>query len=406
MRLRLWRDGREPVSALADNLRDAQPLRAEDAYGKMFSLLLLGANDDAIVAWDTLRDAEFWEDKDTRQNSFCAYFAGLAALRQGDSESAGELFAEAYDLDPDNLDADKALLALALQPLGREVDAKAGEFHDWFPQSWITNLRTAKGAQAQEAAIEAQQRRCDAHADYLAAAAELGGFAVRFYATSILQLRARDGDGTALATLRSLLVRPCGTDQDRLTIERWLQENGFVEAGEPQQVLLNGEVRELELREMLLHAEPTSLALPAASQARLEKMHRLLKQNDIENALHIAEELAASHPRQPTLVANVASIKDALGHDIDEVEAQFQRAAELDPTYLFAQAGLVRVAARKGDIERARALLTPLKSGEKYHFSDWRAILLAEREIAAARPDMATVFRLDDALRKLHEQFG
>lgn len=406
IRLRLWRGGRGPASALADNLRDAQPLRAEDAYGQMFGLLLLGADDDAIAAWRKLREAEFWDDENMPQNSLCAYLAGLAALRKGDIESAGELFAEACDLDPDNLDADTALLALELQPLGREVDAKAGQFHDWFPQSWITNLRTAKGAQALEAAIEVQQRRCDAHADYLAAAAELGGPGVRFYAIPILKLRARDGDSASLNTLRNLLVRPCGTDQDRMDLDRWLQENGFVEAGEPQRVLLHGEVRELALREMLLHAEPTNLGLPAASQARLEKMHRLLKQNNFEDALHIAEELAATHPRHPTLVANVASIKDALGHEIDEIEALFQRAAELDPTYLFAQAGLARVAARKGDVERARALLTPLENREKYHFSDWRAILMAEREIAAALPDMPAMFRLDDALRKLNEQFG
>jgi len=31
---------------------------------------------------------------------------------------------------------------------------------------------------------------------------------------------------------------------------------------------------------------------------------------------------------------------------------------------------------------------------------------MAEREIAAARPDMAAMFRLDDALRTLNEQFG
>ena len=299
-----------------------------------------------------------------------------------------------------------ALIALALQPLGKEVDVKAGGFHDWFPQSWIAELQTAKGAQAQEAAIEVQRRRCDAHADYLAAAAELGGPAVRFYAIPILQLRARDGDSAALDTLRNLLVRPCGTDQDRLELDRWMQENGFVEAGEPQQVLLHGEVRELELRPMQLHAEPTNLGLPAASQARLEKMYRLLKRNDIQDALHIAEELVASHPRHPTLVANFASIKDALGHDLDEIEALFHRAAELDPTYLFAQAGLARVAARKGDVERARALLRPLENRKEYHFSDWRAILMAEREIAAARPDMAAMFRLDDALRTLNEQFG
>lgn len=106
------------------------------------------------------------------------------------------------------------------------------------------------------------------------------------------------------------------------------------------------------------------------------------------------------------MVGNIANIKEALEHDLDEVEAIFQRAAELDPTYLFAQAGLARVAARKGDVERARALLTPLQGREEYHFSEWRTLLMVERLIALEQQDMESVFKLDDALRVLQEQFS
>jgi tetratricopeptide (TPR) repeat protein len=406
VRLRLWSGGHGPANELAEALRDAQPLRAEDAYGKMFGLLLLGEDDDTVDAWDALCDAEFWGEESVRENSICAYFAGLAALRKGDMESAGALFSEALDLNPDNPDADTASMALALSPLGKEVDAKAGEFHDWFPQSWITEIRAAKGAHTQEAVLDAQHRRCDAHADYLAAAIELGGAAVRFYAVSTLQFRALDGDGAALDALRKLLTRPCGPDKVRMDLDVWLQENGFVEAGQPQRLLLHGEVRELVLRPTRLHAEPTDLGLPAASQARLEQMHRLLKHNDLPGALHIAEELAAAHAGHPTLVGNVANIMDALGYDLDETEALFQRAAELDPTYFFAQAGLARIAARKGDVERARELLKPLENRDEYHFSEWRALLMTEREIAAAQRDVTSMLRLDEALNSLMEQFG
>jgi hypothetical protein len=65
-----------------------------------------------------------------------------------------------------------------------------------------------------------------------------------------------------------------------------------------------------------------------------------------------------------------------------------------------------RIAARKGDVERARELLTPLENREEYHFSEWRALLMTEREIAAAQQDVASIFRLDEALDSLGEQFG
>lgn len=406
LQLRLWTGGRGSACELAEALRNAQPLRAEDAYGKMFGLLLLGAHGESIDAWHAMQEAEFWNEEYAVEHSMCAYFAGLAALRQGDMEAADRLFAEALDLDPDNLDANDAVLTLRLREFGGEIDVKAGEFHDWFPQSWIIEYQSAKGSSAQDAVFNDQLSRCDAHADYLTVAAELGGAGVRIYAIAILKSRALAGDEAAVDTLRSLLVRPCGPDQVRLDLDVWLQEHGFAEAGRPQQLLLRGEVRELALRPIRLHAEYKDIGLPPASQARLEQIHRLLAQGDLHDALHIAEALATAHPDTPTLIGNVASIKYALDHDLGEIEKLFQRAAELNPTYLFAQTGLARVAARKGDVERARELLTPLEGREEYHFSDWRALLMAEREIALAQQDMKRVFDLNEALRSIEEEFG
>lgn len=406
VQLRLWTGGCQAANELADALRETPPLRAEDAYGKMFGLLLLGARDDLINTWQALRDAKFWHKENAREHSFCAYLAGLASLQKGDAKAATEFFDEAFDIDPDNEDADAASIALRFRTLGREVDAKVGEFHDWFPQSWANEIRSAKGEQAQDAILDAQQRHCDAHADYLSAAIELGGHAIRFYALPILKMRALNDDSAALAALRGLLIRPCGPDNVRMELDLWLQQNGFSETGQPHRILLRGEIQEAAVRPTRLHAEQKNIGLSPALQARLEQMHHLLGRKKLQDALHIAEELAAAHPQNPILVDNIASIKEALGHDLDEIEALFQRAAELDPTYLFAQAGLARVVVRKGDVERAKALITPLEGREEYHYSKWRAILMVEREIALAQQDMEAVFKLNDALHAIQEQFS
>lgn len=405
VQLRLWTDGYQAANELADALRATPPLRAEDAYGKIFGLLLLGARDDVIDAWNTERDAEFWTEEKTAEHSRCAYFAGIASLQNGNTEAAAGLFSEALDLDPNNEHADKASTALTFRALGKEADPSAGEFGDWFPQSWITEIRSTKGIQAQNTILDAQQRRCDAHVDYLSTAIELGGQGVRMYAMPILKIRALDGDNAALDALRGLLTRPCGPDQVRMDLDLWLQQQHFAEPGQSQRILLRGEVQEATLHPTRLHAEQHDIGLPPKSQSQLEQMHRLLGKNNLQGALRIAEELAAAHPQIPTLVGNIANIKEALGHDLDEVEAIFQRTAELDPTYLFAQAGLARIAACKGDVERARALLTPLQGREEYHFSEWRALLMVERLIALEQQDMGEVFKLDAALRTIQEQF-
>lgn len=407
VQLRLWTNGRAAALQLAAALRDTEPLRREDAYGKMFGLLLLGAFDDMLDAWKTLREAQFWHSGNAVYQSICTYFVGLAALRKGDMETARQHFSKAVELAPDNMDAADASMAFALRQFGHEHDLKAGEFHDWFPQSWIIKFQSATGARAQNAVFEEQIRSCNAHADYLGIAAELGGKAVRHYAISVLKSRAlHHGDKAARDQLHLLLTRPCGPDQVRLDLNIWLQENGLADVGKPQPLLVRGEVQELALRPMRLHTEQTLLGLPPESQARLEQVHGLLAKHDLQGALRIAEELDAAHPDRPTLIGNIASIKEGLRDNQDEIEMLYQRAAELDPTYLFAQAGLARIAARKGDVARAKELLRLLQGREEYHVSEWRALLAIERQIALAQHDMAAVFRVDDALDDLNKQFG
>jgi hypothetical protein len=67
---------------------------------------------------------------------------------------------------------------------------------------------------------------------------------------------------------------------------------------------------------------------------------------------------------------------------------------------------LARIAARKGNVEAARELLKSLQDREEYHFSEWRAILMAEREIAVAQGDFVLKSSLDEALAAINRQFG
>ena len=406
VQLRLWKEGRAAAGELLPVLRDAEALRPEDAVGKMFGLLLLDALDDATAAWQTLAAADFWSEENRAHQAACAHLAGIAAWRHGDADAAGELFSEALDLDPGNIAAQDAEFALTLRAFGDEPDLRAGEFRAWLPQSWVTEFRAAKGKAAQDAIFENQQQRCDAHADYLVTATELGGPAVRFYALGILKRRALSGDAAAIAALRGLLTRRCGPDEVRINLDAWLQEHGLIEAGKAHAMLVNGVLRELELHPARLHAEQSDIGLPPALQSRLEQMHRLLKKPDLQGALRIAEELDTACPDHPTLIGHVATLKNALGANLDEVEALFRRAAELDPDYLFAQVGLAQVAIQRGDLERAKALLDPLRRRSEYHFSEWRALLMADHAIAEAEQDKPSAHALMQALKRLEEQFA
>jgi hypothetical protein len=42
----------------------------------------------------------------------------------------------------------------------------------------------------------------------------------------------------------------------------------------------------------------------------------------------------------------------------------------------------------------------------EYHYSEWRAILLAQLDLARATQDGVAVLRLNEAIHQLQEQFG
>jgi thioredoxin-like negative regulator of GroEL len=101
--------------------------------------------------------------------------------------------------------------------------------------------------------------------------------------------------------------------------------------------------------------------------------------------------------------ANLAMAMETLGNPIDQIQAFFGRALELDQDYIFARAGLARVLARRGDVEAAREMLQPVYSREQYHYSEWRTILLAQIEMALTEGNTTAVQAIQRALRDLED---
>ena len=232
--LRFWAGGHVSALEMKDALVLAKPSRAEDSIGQMHGLLLLGAFGEATGAWLATHDAEFWSDSDRVTQSHCAHFAAIAAVRQNERTLARGFIDEALDLNPENEAISSMKLALAIRDRSHIPECKAGEFHDWFPSSWVSEMRRAASKSSDDSALDFLYRRCDAHPDYLAQAAELGGPAVRYIALSVLKLRASEGNQAAVDALLGLLTRPCGHDEVRLELKKWLEGKGHLIAGRLQ----------------------------------------------------------------------------------------------------------------------------------------------------------------------------
>ena len=260
-----------------------------------------------------------------------------------------------------------------------------GDVSSWFPNAWVREL----AALAAERRWDEHVDTCDAQADYLARAAELGDEAARFLALAVLKRRvlhagddaARD---SARTTLQRLLKRPCGPDKVRMDLLNWLGEQGLQNRDEPVGVWLTGSVREIRSYGLEIDDEQRPSPFPPAGTALNERMHLAIARGAMQEALALARQLREMYPDEPSTLANLAGIKQALGDPVDDIVALYRQAHAMAPDYLFARCGLAGQLARAGSVDEARALLDGLIERKKWHRSEYRIFLAAQHALALA----------------------
>ncbi len=369
LRWRCWAQGIQRCVGFGATLRATTPRRAEDANARIAALRFLGDLDAARAAWEEVQDEPYWDD---------------AALEQTD------LFDDLGEGDVDVL----------------------GEQSLWFPRPWERALgELASGSNAAtEAAIEplweAQLNRCDAHADYLKRACELGDEAVRFLALAVLKRRAKRSDMAAREAVTGLLASLRGPDLERMNLLSWLNEVGLRDAAAPAQVLSAGKVREIRFVGMHITAEPRPSPFSAEGTKLAARMHQAVARREFDKGHALALQLRDMHPDEPSALTNLANIGMALGHPVEESLRLLRESLALDPHYLFARCTLARHLAGEGQIEEARALIESLVEREHWHYSEYRSYMLAQRAMALAQGEHEAVHAMQETLADLELRFG
>ncbi len=370
LRWRCWAQGMAGCAGFSATLRATTPRRPEDANARIAALRFLGDTEAARAAWDEVQDEAYWEH---------------AAPEQAD------LFDDLEDPDAD----------------------VPGEHGLWFPRVWelaMVQLSRNADASAQATAMDllwdAKLDTCDAHADYLKRACELGDPAVSFLALAVLKRRAKHGDTAALDALTALLVSLRGSDQARMQLLNWLNDEALRDPALPVRMTSAGKVRDIKSLSMTITAKPQPSPFSPEGTKLAQRMHRAIGREDLEEAFELAQQLSDMHPEQATALANLASIRLSLGEPADESLRLLREALVLAPEYLFARCTLARYLAGEGEIDEARELLEGLVEREEWHYSEYRSYMLAQRALALAQGEFETLKGLDETLAELEREFG
>ncbi|MDP1982324.1 MAG: hypothetical protein Q8K23_07245 [Sulfuritalea sp.] len=404
IRLRLWHRGCDHAAGLAAPLKATTPQRAEDALGKLTGLILLGEWAAAESSWLADSIGDYWIAHNNDMRGLFDYAGAVVALRKGNPAVARERLRLAGKTNSSHQPIADLGRDLVSGSTAEGCVVEVGEVVAWFPTSWFHRLVALRNAAKAEVETKIRQHfaTCDAHAEYLGLAVELGGKNASVIALAILQQRAKQGDQAAKEQLISLLTRPCGPDIHRTRLLNWLSEEKLIVSGSPMPMLARGKITDVKPMSFRLTPEPTrDNPYPSDVQKLYDEMLTLLQGRRLNEAHALALEICRKQPDVPMSHGNLALVKEALEHPGEEVETVFRKALELDEDYTFARAGLTRVLARRGDVEAAKAMMENVLSREEYHFSEWRTILLAQRELALAQEDIAAVRVVDQSLRDL-----
>lgn len=407
VRWRCWQQGLGAVSGFAAALRHTAVERAEDAIGRLDGLLFLREWQAADAVWREASDADYWSGATGLQCAQFDYHGACAAVRLGDAASAQRRANMALRGDSTHADT-LDLLDQLDDGIEAANDLVIGESGLWLPAAWVDRLKAVprtEGA-ASEAALHAALDACDAHADYLGLAIELGGEVPRELAFLMLKRRAKHGDAAALGELLALLQRPCGPDDVRMRIERFLAEEGLRERKTPATVWLQGRLREIMSYGIEISGEALPNPFPPDGVALDLQMRAAIAADDLNQALTLAQRLLERYPEIPMAYAHVAAVKISLGHPAHEVEALYRQAHTIDADYLFARCGLAQCLLERGEVEAGQALLANVLDRESMHPSEYRVVLRAQRVLAHALGDERAEKALQHNIDDFERQFG
>lgn len=149
-----------------------------------------------------------------------------------------------------------------------------------------------------------------------------------------------------------------------------------------ERLSFGGNVHQLQLMNIELHGEPVKRPNPKV-EPLLRRSLDLLRARKGAEAEALLKEALEIEPNDPALLNNLgqAYVLQGQGQKAEELAYEIH---ERFPDYLFGRANMANILIEKGEIERAKEMITPLFSRKRLHFTEFSAICSAQIQLSLA----------------------
>jgi len=321
-------------------------------------------------------------------HSILYHLAAVAAMRLGREDQARRYWKQALKLSP-GLELARDNLSDLRKPVGERHAPWPFNFPDWVTQKAIDDLgrhlEPAFQRGEEEAVTRAARRYLRQHPEIVSLAPLLLDRGDPMGREFALHVARSAGTPEMQAALRDFALSQRGPDEMRHEAARVASEAGLLPPG-PARLWMQGEWREILLMAFELHDEPDPEHKPQVEQW-LAEATLALQRREADEAERLLKQALEIEPDVPALLNNLAAAYELQGRSREAV-AIVRQLHQRHPDYVFARTSMAQLCVRRGEIDKAEALLKPLLTRQRFHFSEFAAFCVAQIHLFLAQDNL------------------
>jgi tetratricopeptide (TPR) repeat protein len=208
----------------------------------------------------------------------------------------------------------------------------------------------------------------------------------------------------AHAALRRFGLSQAGEDAQRMNALQTLSEAGKIGPDEPLRVWLEGEWKDVLMRQLLISDEPMRTYDPAVIDLVVEATEASLEGDD-QRADELYQRVLELEPRNREAHLNLGTIYVQRG-EVERGKEMLRTALEIDPLYVHARCNLALLTLEEGNVEAAGAMIVPLGQVTRFYPEEMALYSYVQARILVAREEYDAARNLLQLSLEMEPDFG